>query len=95
MSFKFNPITGKLDLVRPESDGGSQSWQKTPVTVDNIFIINRTVNLQGAPLQNTDFVFVNGMLIKDDCYSISGTQLIFDPGLNLKVGYFLDIRYAI
>lgn len=95
MSWTYNPFTGELDRVGDTTGGSNQDWQKTPVIVDNVFIINRTVNLQGSPLSNTDFVFINGMLIKDDCYSISGTQLIFEPALTLKVGYNIDIRYAI
>lgn len=94
MSYKFNPFTGGLDYYE-KSLGGSGDWQKTYVIADSIFVINRTVNLQGIPLNNTDFVHINGLLIKDDCYTISGSQLIFDAALPLKVGMFIDIRYSI
>lgn len=94
MPYKFNPFTGTLDFYE-SATASSDSWQKTPVTVDNVFLINRTVNLQGIPLTNTDFVYINGLLIKDDCYNISGSQLIFDGSLGLKSGMFIDIRYAI
>jgi len=86
--FKFNPLTGQLDMV------GGSTYLKKYVAVDSGFLSPRTVTLDTNPLPDSELVFFNGLIIKDDCYSISNSELIFDALLDIRVGDEIDIRYV-
>lgn len=87
-------------LLGRKPDGGKvliniTTSNKTYKTVDNAFLTPRTVALSGTPKTDSEFVFLNGLLISDSCYTIVGDDVIFDAGLPFVVGDFLDIRYLI
>jgi hypothetical protein len=95
MSFKFNPLTGQLDLVDiAVNGGGSYTFQKNYVDVDAAFLIDKKVTLQTTPIGNSEIIFCNGLAIKDDCYNIISNELTFDTLLDLRVGDELDIRFV-
>tara|TARA_R110000868_G_C10972634_1_gene770630 strand:+ start:15281 stop:15559 length:279 start_codon:yes stop_codon:yes gene_type:complete len=91
MSFKFNPLTGQLDLV---NDEGSSTHYKKYTTADTGFLMNRKVTLDAEPKTDSELVFFNGLIIKDDCYSINSNELTFDGLLDIRLGDFIDIRYV-
>ena len=91
MSFKFNPLTGQLDLV---GSGASSIYYKTYIEVDAGFLTPRLVTLDTFPLLNSEMVFFNGLIMEDTCYTILGDELTFDPLLDIRVGDKIDIRYV-
>lgn len=70
-------------------------YYKKYVTVDAAFMIPRTVVLENIPNSDSEYVFFNGLLIKDDCYTIIEKILTFDSGLAIKIGDQIDIRYTV
>lgn len=92
MRYVFNPLTGQLEFV---GDNVQAVSGKTYTTVDTDFLTPRTITLDGPPLMNSEFVFFNGLLIDDTCYTINTNELVFDSGIPLKIGDFIDIRYLI
>jgi hypothetical protein len=92
MSFKFNPLTGDLDLI---GDAISVVFKKSHTVVDNAFLIPRTITLDAEPLLDSEQVFYNGLLLEDSCYLILINELTFDALLNIKIGDIIDVRYVI
>lgn len=70
------------------------SFHKEYVTVNSGFLTTRAVPLTTGILTDSEIVHVNGLIIKDDCYTIALDILTFVGGLNIAVGDELDIRYA-
>lgn len=88
MGLKFNPLTGQLE-------NNSQTYfEKVYKTVDLALIGLRIIDLGRIPIDNSEMFFYNGMLLKDDCYSITGTNLVIDSGLDIRVGAEIDVRFA-
>lgn len=95
MSYKFNPLSGKLDLIGDSGATVSIEFKKNYTTVDSGFILPRTITLDAAPLLDSEKVFFNGLLIEEACYTILTNTLTFDPLLNIKIGDIIDVRYVI
>ena len=70
------------------------SFYKFYVTIDSSFLLTREVSLNVGLLTDSERVYVNGLIIKDDCYVISSNILTLIPSLDIAVGDDLDIRYA-
>ena len=90
MSWRLNPLTGTLDFFE-----ANFSLQKSKTVVNNAFLSPRKVTLSANPILNSDYVFFNGLLITDDCYTILNDELTFVVGLDIRVGDLIDIRYAV
>jgi hypothetical protein len=69
-------------------------FQKAYVIVDSGFLSTREVTLTTGFITNSDNIYVNGLLLKDDNYTIASDTLTFNAGLEIEVGDNLDIRYA-
>jgi hypothetical protein len=87
-AYKFNPFTGKLDVVN------KIFFKKKYITVDASFLTTRTITLDGTPITDSERLFVNGLLLDDNCYTIVGANVILDAGLNIAVNDFIDVRYV-
>lgn len=66
---------------------------KNDIIVDAAFLSNREITLAKVPILDTETVFLNGLLLTDDCYSLSGNILTIDGGLPIKVGDVILVRY--
>lgn len=93
MPYKFNPLTSKLDYYESATASGIDFY-KTYKIVDASFMLNKELTLDISPIVNSEFVFVNGLILLDDCYSITGTTLTFEPTLPFKLGHKIDVRYS-
>lgn len=93
MPFKFNPLTNKLDYYE-SGTGASNNFYKTYKVVDSAFLLNKEIILTVTPSLNSEFVFVNGIILRDDCYSITGATLTFELTLPFKLGHIIDVRYS-
>lgn len=91
MPFKFNPFSNNLDYY--ESPTGV-TYYKTRKVVDAGFLLNNEIELDVAPITDSEFVFLNGLILMDDCYTLVGATLTFESGLPFKLGHQLDIRYV-
>lgn len=67
--------------------------QNNDVTLTTALVSSRAIPLSRNPKQETEKVYLNGLLLKNDCYNIAGTVLNLDSGLDIKVGDELLIRY--
>ena len=90
MPYKWNPLSGKLDYYTDVAVNFSKLYK----TVDAAFLLNKELTLAVDPLTDSEFVFLNGLVLRDDCYNISGNTLTFDPTLPFKIGHEIDVRYA-
>jgi len=88
MSYSFNPLTGSIEQVR------HIIFYKKYVTVDTSLISTREIDLGVEPIEHSEKVFINGLILKDDCYIIVSNILTIDAGLDIRTGDNLDIRYA-
>lgn len=88
MSYKFNPLSGALDLVE------SLDFKKIYKDVDLALISSREIDLGVEPIDDSEMFFINGLILKDDCYTISSTILTIDADLDIRVGDAIDIRFA-
>ena len=93
MTFKFNPLTGTLDYFEAANASGV-SFYKTDKVVDSAFLIDKKLTLATVPLLDSEFAFLNGLLLPDDCYTIVGDEITFSPSLPFKVGHNINLRYA-
>lgn len=93
MSWKFNPFTGSLDYFE-SAVSANVSFYKTDKVVDSAFLTTREITLAAPPSAKSDLVFLNGLLLQDDCYTVSGTVITFDLTLPFKVGHLINVRYA-
>ena len=91
MPFKYNPFSGLLE--HSEIASGS-SFYKVYKTVDATLINNREIELGLTPLNNSELFFINGLILKDDNYTISSTKLIINSSLDIRIGDTIDIRFA-
>lgn len=94
MSFKLNPLTGKLDYYE-SSASSSGLFGTDEKTVDAQFLLNKKLTLSNTPLLKSELIFLNGLLLGRDCYIIVTNEVTFEPSLPFKVGHFIDVRYAI
>jgi len=67
--------------------------KKTYATIDVGLLSTRTINLDAEPIDNSEMVHINGLLLEDNCYTIAGMSLVFDGALDIALGDFIDIRY--
>ena len=63
------------------------------IVVDAGFLTTRQITLQKIPVSETLKVSLNGLLLKNDCYSLSSNILTIDPSLDVQVGDDLLVRY--
>lgn len=66
---------------------------KNDIIVDAAFLSNREITLVKVPILDTERVFLNGLLIGDDCYSLSENILTIDPGLPIEENDAILVRY--
>lgn len=92
MSYKFNPLTGQLDYFE---SGAGVTYATDDKTVDAAFLLDKKITLSGSPLLNSELVFLNGLLMGKDCYTVVINEIIFTPTLPFKAGHYIDIRYAV
>jgi len=93
MSYKFNPISGTLDYFESSTAMGMDFYKHNKI-VDSSFLISKTITLSTTPLLDSEFAFLNGLLLPDDCYTVLGAVITFEPTLPFKVGHIINIRYA-
>jgi hypothetical protein len=74
--------------------GGTGDFYKKNIVVGSAFLSNRDIVLQGAPITDSEKVYVNGLLIDDSNYTINSNILTINSGLNIKLGYKIDVRFA-
>lgn len=74
--------------------GNPTTFYKSDIVVDAPFIISRDITLSVAPKANSDRVYLNGLILPDDCYAIAGTTLTIDGSLDIEVGDDIFVRYA-
>lgn len=82
------------DLGDTGGSGGGIDFYKERFVVGAAFLSNRDVNLAGAPVDDSESVFVNGLLIDDTNYTIASNVLTINAGLNIEVGDDIEIRFA-
>lgn len=92
MGYKFNPFTGTLDYFE---SGDTRGFATDDKTVDAAFLLDKKITLSGTPILKSELVFLNGLLIGKDCYTVVLNEIIFTPTLPFKVGHYIDIRYAV
>jgi hypothetical protein len=76
------------------SGGGTGTFYKKDIIVGSTFLSDRDIILQGAPITNSERVYINGLIIDDSNYTISGGTLTMDAGLNLALGDKIYVRFA-
>lgn len=91
MSWKFNPLKGNFDYFESPI---AMSFNKANKLVDSAFLVNKELILDFTPLLNSDLVFLNGLLLTNDCYTIVDKTITFLPTLPFKVGHEINIQYA-
>lgn len=93
MSWTFNPFTGELDKVG-SSTASSSTFKKKKQVVDAGFLTTPEIELDTAPILDSETVSLNGLEIENTCYSIAGTTLTMVT-TQLKIGYNIYINYAV
>lgn len=88
----FSNVTD--DLGDSGGSGGSLTFYKKDIIVGSAFLLNRNVALQGAPITNSERVYINGLIIDDSNYTIASNILTINAGLNIEVGDDIYIRFA-
>jgi len=73
--------------------GTSLSGYKNDTEVDAPLVLSREITLTKAPETDTEGVYLNGLLLTDDCYSLSGNILTIDVSLPIEVGDLILVRY--
>lgn len=63
------------------------------IIVDAPFILNKEITLQKIPRVETERVFLNGLLLKDDCYSLLENVITINAAIELIVGDDILVRY--
>ena len=92
MPFSFNPLTGTLERI---GDASQVSFYKYYAVVDSTLLTTRQIDLGFVPIQDSELFFLNGLILKDDNYSVSSTILTIDSFLDIELGDEIDIRFAI
>ena len=84
-------LAGIIDDL-PDTGGGSGGY--TFYKKDIIYTGDRDIILQGVPIANSERVYLNGLLIDDTNYTISGSTLSIIPGAFLKAGDKIYTRFS-
>lgn len=84
-------LAGIIDDL-PDTGGGSGGY--TFYKKDIIYTGDRDIELQGTPIANSERVYLNGLLIDDANYTISGNTLSIIPGAFLKAGDKIYTRFS-
>lgn len=75
--------------------GGTETaFHKNDFVVDAPFILSKVVTLGFTPVEDSEGVYLNGLLLSDSCYTLAGVTLTLDSGMDLRVGDEIFIRYA-
>lgn len=82
------------DLGPGGGSGGGITFYKKDIIVSTPFMSARDITLQGAPVTNSERVYVNGMIIDDTNYTIATNILTINGGLNIEVGDDIYVRFA-
>lgn len=82
------------DLGASGGSGGGITFYKKDIIVSTPFMSARDITLQGAPVTNSERVYVNGMIIDDTNYTIATNILTINGGLNIEVGDDIYVRFA-
>jgi hypothetical protein len=82
------------DLGDTGGGSGGFSFYKDRTILGAGFFTTRDITLPQAPVTDSERVYVNGLLLDDSNYTIAGSVISFDNGLNLEVGDEIDIRFA-
>ena len=67
---------------------------KDDFIVDAPFLISREKTLTKKPRKDSETIFLNGLSIPDDCYTIVGDLLTFAGGVDLKLVDDIFVRYS-
>lgn len=95
MSYKFNPFTGTFDYYETGGAGGQNlAFQKIETIADTDLVTNKTFNLVGTPVNNSDTLYLNGIAQETTCYNITGTTLTLIPSFPLEEGDNILINYV-
>lgn len=78
-----------------EGDGAPNIPKIKELTVNSNFLLDKTITLDNAPIENSPMVHLNGLLLGTSCYTVSGLDIIIDPLADIRIGDFFDIRYLI
>jgi len=70
------------------------SFYKDDFVTDAPYLVGRVTTLSQVPITDSERIYVNGLLLADDCYTVVGDQLTLDGGLDLQVGDDIFVRYA-
>ena len=84
-------LAGIIDDL-PDTGGGSGGY--TFYKKDVIYTGDRNIALQGAPINDSERVYLNGLLVDDSNYTISGSTLSIIPGAFLKTGDKIYVRFS-
>lgn len=88
----FTNITD--DIGDSGGSGGGYTFYKNETVVGSAFLSARDITLQGAPVDDSERVYVNGLIINDSNYTIASDVITFNSGLNIELGDKIDIRFA-
>lgn len=95
-------ITKKIDLRRRgsasivTSTGLPTEWIEEEVTVDQNLINNRIINLLYSPINNSETVRLNGLVLIDNSgwdYTISSNVITFTSNIELTISDYIVIKY--
>lgn len=70
------------------------TFYKNDIVVDAPFIISREITLSQVPDLDSERIFLNGLILADNCYTILGNILTLDGALDIEVGDDIFVRYA-
>lgn len=82
------------DLGPGGGTGGGITFYKKDVIVGTPFLSARDITLQGAPVTDSERVYVNGLIIDDTNYTIASNILTINGGLNIELGDDIYVRFA-
>lgn len=74
--------------------GSNTAFYNTEIVADSAFLISRQVTLTVAPSNSSESVYLNGLVLSASCYTISGTVLTLDSGLDLEELDDIFVKYA-
>jgi hypothetical protein len=82
------------DLGPGGGTGGGIAFFKKDIVVGTPFLSARDITLQGAPVTNSERVYVNGLIIDDTNYTLASNILTVDNALDIEVGDDIYVRFA-
>lgn len=89
MTLKFNPLSGVLDFAASPQ----RVFKKDQILVDSAFLTTPEKVLDAVAVEDSEFIFLNGLYTCDTEYTIVGNVFSWLDSAELRVGDVLDIRY--